>query len=78
MVSDQAEQSITAKLLNDGLEYSFKAGVKVAGDPNHKTYTPLLEYKSPDQKERIVAKKPAKGVKKPEKLTQDLSVHGKT
>lgn len=41
------EQSLTAKLLNDELEYSLKVGAEVSGDANRKKYEPLLEYKEP-------------------------------
>jgi hypothetical protein len=70
------ELSLLAKLLNDADEYSVKLGASVTGDPNHATYRPLLEYKIPKDKGSLIAYKGAKG--RPEKLTQDYSVDGKT
>ncbi|KAK7794405.1 hypothetical protein R5R35_011682 [Gryllus longicercus] len=67
LIDTSAEQSITAKLTSDDILYSIKAGVKVSGDESHQTYTPILEYKYPEQKS---------GVKKGGKTSQIYNVLG--
>jgi hypothetical protein len=69
------EISLLAKLLNDAEEYSIKLGASVTGDQSHATYKPLLEYKTPQQKDSLVQE----GVKgQPEKLLQKYGVEGMT
>ncbi|PSN46736.1 Apolipophorin [Blattella germanica] len=68
------ELSLLAKVTNDEQEYYVKLGASVTGDPNHATYHPLLEYKTPERKSSLVSKKGAKGA--PEKLTHQFNVAG--
>lgn len=65
MVTDtEREQTVSAKLISDGTEYSFKAGAHVTQEGNRKKYEPLLEYKYPEstKSERVwIGRKGTKG-----------------
>ncbi|XP_066996773.2 apolipophorins [Anabrus simplex] len=72
LVDTNDEHSLTARFLDDASEYSLKIGAKVSGDSSHQTYTPILEYKLPDQKGRLATK----GTKTSGRMVHKYNVQG--
>nr|CAD7199620.1 unnamed protein product [Timema douglasi] len=48
VVDTANEYSLNALLQNDQEEYSARVGAKKSGSASHQTYTPILEYKTPE------------------------------
>ncbi|CAH0386450.1 unnamed protein product [Bemisia tabaci] len=68
----EKETSLTAKFLNDDAEYFLRVGADISGSPNSRRYEPILEYRAPEGKERLLGRN--KGASKDKK--QQLSVEG--
>lgn len=77
IIDNDKERTISAKLLDDTIEYSFKAGVYKSGDSNHQVLKPLLEYKIPDFKTKETGLIGVKGGAKGGKSQKAVAVTGK-